>query len=156
MNKFTWGWITSDGVRCKVNGETNATPDKIIGIWGKYGNTYHETFLKECLPKDEKVNNWTVRPLATLLDINKERTYRFAQNKKLLVNEFTDAPELDKPKRIMQKWICKCGHSFYTQLEKMPNPVKRIKSMLFSEFTECQECHSKTAKKANIVPKDIR
>ncbi len=156
MNRFTWGWITSDGVRCKANGETTATPEKIIGIWGKHGKTYHETFLKECLPEEGTVNNWNIRPLATLLDINKERTYRFVKKKKLLINKIVGAPEPDAEKRILQKWQCKCGHSFYTSLAKMPCIIKRIWSMLFTKTIECQSCHTKTAKNSDIIKKDIR
>lgn len=158
MNVFTWGWITNDGVRCKANGETNATPDKIIGIWGKAGLTYYETFLDECLPKSGEVNNWTVRPLATLLDINKERTRQFKGNKELVINEIVIGPEPKVPKRTMQKWVCKCGHSFYTNLTKPPNIVKRIwtwiKSCFRHEFIDCESCHVRAAKNAGIVRKE--
>ena len=160
MKIFTWGWITSDGVRCKSEGQTNATPDKIIGIWGLAGSIYYETFLKECLPSQEKVNNWTIRPLATLLDINKERTYQFAGNKKLVINDIVGGPEPETLKRIMQKWACECGHSFYTSLAKSPNFIKRIWTWIrfyfCPELMDCQSCHAKTAKKAGIIKKDIR
>lgn len=156
MKKFTWGWITSDGVRCKR--ETNATPDKIIGIWSEQGDAYYETFLKECLPSQGVVNNWTIRPLATLLDTNKERLRLFAHNKRLAITEISDAPEPETPEKILQKWICKCGHSFYTSLAKSPNFAKRIwawiRLWLWAEFMDCQNCHAKTAKKAGIVRKE--
>lgn len=155
MSKFTWGWIDKDGVRCKECGNTNANPDTIIGIWGKLGLTYHETYLKECTPETGKVNNWTIRPLATLLDINRERTYRYARNKKLVINEIVPAPEPDQKKRILQKWKCKCGHTFYSPLLKMPNPIKRVWGML-SGSADCQNCHSKTAYKNGIIRKDAR
>ena len=155
MKKFTWGWITSDGVRCKR--ETNATPDKIIGIWSEQGDTYYETFLKECEPADGKVNNWTIRPLATLLDTNKRRLRLFAKNKRLVINEICDAPEPETPKKILRRWKCKCGHSFYTDLIK-PNPLKTIwiwiRSWHFPELVDCESCHAKTAQQEGIVRTD--
>ncbi len=157
MSKYTWGWITNDGVRCKVNGETTATPERIIGMWGKLGNTYHETFLIECKPKQGIVNNWSIRPLATLLDINKERTYRFARNKKLVINEIVGAPEPESDRKIYQAWKCKCGHSFYTDLDKIPCLIKRflvwLKFYLCPEVMDCESCHAKTARKGNVVEK---
>lgn len=160
MKEFAWGWITSDGVRCKSQCQTNATPDKIIGVWGLGDSIYYETFLKECLPFEGEVNNWTIRPLATLLDINKERTHQFAGNKKLVINEIVGAPEPKVPKRTMQKWVCKCGHSFYTNLTKPPGFLKRIWTWIrlyfCPELIDCQSCHTRTAKKAGIVKKDIR
>lgn len=150
MNKFTWGWITSDGVRCKR--ETNAIPDKIIGIWSEQGDAYYETFLNECKPADGVINNWTIRPLATLLDTNKERLRFFANNRKLVINEICAAPEPETPKKILQKWKCKCGHSFYTALAKSPNFLKRIWTWarFCPELTDCEICHAKTARKAGI------
>lgn len=149
MKKFTWGWITSDGVRCKR--ETNATPDKIIGVWSEQGDAYYETFLKECLPPQGEVNNWTIRPLATLLDTNKERLHFFAANKRLVINEICAAPEPEAAKRVLQKWECACGHSFYTTLAKSPNFVKRMWSWLrfwcYPKLIDCEICHAKTAKK---------
>jgi len=160
MKKFTWGWITNDGVRHKSEGQTNATPDKIIGIWGLSSSVYYETFLNECLPPQGQVNNWTIRPLATLLDINKERTRQFAGNKKLIINEIVGEPEPNTPKRTMQRWVCKCGHSFYTNITKSPNFLKIIwtwiRSYFYPELMDCQSCHAKTAKKAGIVKKDVK
>ncbi len=146
MKSFTWGWITTDGVRCKR--ETNATPDKIIGIWGEQGNSYYETFLKECLPSEGEVNNWTIRPLATLLDTNKERLRFFAKSKRLVINEISDAPESQSPRKILQKWECKCGHSFYTTLGKLPNFIIRMWTRLRPKLMDCESCHAKTAKEA--------
>ena len=158
MKSFTWGWITSDGVRCKSGCETNATPDKIIGIWGMQGNTHYETFLKECKPADGIVNNWSIRPLATLLDTNKERLRLFAKNKKLAINEICDAPKSDPTKKIFQKWECKCGHSFYTDLAKLPNFVIRmwawVRFWVCPKLMDCESCHAKIAKEAGIVRKD--
>ncbi len=155
MKSFTWGWITSDGVRCKR--ETNATPDKIIGIWGMKGDSYYETFLKECLPPQGEVNNWTIRPLATLLDTNKERLRFFAKNKRLVINEISDAPKSEQAKKIFQKWECKCGHSFYTDLAKSPNFIIRlwmwVRCWLCPKLMDCESCHAKTAKKAGIIRK---
>ena len=157
MKSFTWGWITNDGVRCKCKRETNATPDKIMGIWGIQGDSYYETFLKECLPPQGEVNNWTIRPLATLLDTNKERLRFFAKSKRLVIREISDAPKSEPAKKIFQKWECKCGHSFYTDLAKSPNFIIRIwiwvRSRFYPKLMDCESCHAKTAKEAGIVPK---
>lgn len=152
MKKFTWGWITNDGVRCKR--ETNATPDKIIGIWSEQGDAYYETFLKECLPESGTVNNWTIRPMATLLDTNKERLHFFAKNKRLIVNEIVDGPKPIAPEKVLQKWKCECGHSFYTTLAKSPNFLKRIwawiRSYFCPEYIDCEICHARTATKSGV------
>ncbi len=158
MKSFTWGWITSDGVRCKPGCETNATPDKIIGIWGSQGNTHYETFLKECKPTDGIVNNWSIRPLATLLDTNKERLRLFAKSKRLVINDISGTGKLEPAKKIFQKWECKCGHSFYTDPAKSLNLIMRlwawVRFLFCPEFIDCESCHAKTAKKTSIVRKE--
>ncbi len=154
MESFTWGWITIDGVRCKPRCETNATPDKIIGIWSEQGNAYYETFLKECKPSDGITNNWSIRPLATLLDTNKERLRFFAKNKRLVIHEISGAPEPEPAKKIFQKWECKCGHSFYTTLEKLPNFIIRMWMRIgFRKLMDCESCHAKTAREAGVIEK---
>ena len=168
---YEWGWITKDGTRQDSGGETSVMPEKIAGIWSivKYKDietpSYHEIFLDE-YKKSEK-GSWGERPITMLLKLMRIQAHKFARNNEADLSSIEDEiialPTLfAESTKTLQLWKCKkCGHTFYTPLEKKQVWYLRILQCFLGVigrpvYTTCQVCSELKAVKVKIVTKKVQ
>ncbi len=170
---YEWGWITSDGERHESGNQSRAMPGTIVGIWSTVERKgievpfRHEIFLEEYRKPKSDEGSWAKRPIAMLLKLSRNQSYNFAYadqtDNALIEGELIllSTPPSENTKKL-QLWKCKkCGHTFYTPLEKKQVWYLRIRERFLGVighpvYTTCQVCSELKAVKVKIVTKKVQ